>query len=62
MRYFILMYISPFGMMQISGTGHFDSRTAARNYIKYNGHLFADDKGMKIAADTVKIYEIIETV
>lgn len=60
---FILMYSTGIGFQQVRETGIFHSKTQARNFLKYNGHLMIDDNGhgRPIDPETVRVFEIKPT-
>lgn len=58
-KQFILMYKTSTGFQQIKGTGVFGSKSEARNFVKYNGHLLEDERGNLIGEMYARIFEIL---
>lgn len=58
--YYILMYDTGIGMQQVAETGIFHSKTQARNFITYNGHLLINDQREKVDPSTVRVFAVTE--
>lgn len=55
---FILMYDSGIGWQQVAETGIFHSRTQARQFVTYNGHLLVNDQREKVDPELVKVWAL----
>lgn len=58
--YFILMYDTGIGVQQVAETGIFHSKTQARNFVTYNGHLLINDQREKVDPSKVRVYTVTE--